>query len=554
MTNREIARVLERIADMLQVKDDNPFKIRAYRKAAHAVYHLDEDIKIYHAKNRLSEIPGVGKAVQAKIEELIEKGELDYYNRLAKEVPEGLLDMLALPGIGHKTVKTIYDELGIDNLNDLLQAAEARQIRNLPGMGGKTEYNIKKGIELLSQRGGKATLGLALPLAEEFLLYLRDLPLVIKADIVGSIRRGCPLVSDVDILVTADDLSFLSEKVKNFRGIAKISKDAADVISGELAFGINFEIIMVPPTSYAFALAWTTGSKAFRSEVFTNAQQLIDSQSEEEVFARLDMAFIPPELREMKGEIELARRRKLPQLITIADIKGDLHTHSDWSDGAARIQEIADYARKLNYSYIAITDHSKSLPISGGLNEERLSAQGKVIDAINSELSGFRILKGIEADILKDGRLDFDDAVLDRLDVVIASVHSSFKLDKDAQTARIIRAIRHPRVNIIGHLTGRLLNRRSGYEVDIDRILEEASLNKVALEINSHPDRLDIDEDTARKAKQLGVKIAINSDSHHKEDLNMIRYGILNARRGYLEPDDVINTWDLDRLMKFLKE
>ncbi|MEN6328037.1 MAG: DNA polymerase/3'-5' exonuclease PolX [Syntrophomonas sp.] len=557
MTNREVAIILDRIADILQIKDETAFfKIQAYRKAANSIYHLDEDLNTLKQANRIGEIPGVGKAVKAKIEEILEKGSCEYYERLTAEVPIGVLDMLALPGIGHKTVKTIYEQLGIDNLDDLLKAAEERQIRTLPGMGGKTEYNIKKGMELLRQHGGKVTLGLALPLAENFRDFLLEADSIEYASIVGSIRRGKPLVSDIDILVASPDYPQVLQKVSNYKGLVKIAEHDRSCIKGFLTHHIEFEVIIVPPSEYFSSLVWTTGSKAHRSLLFKDAEapQLPEVNSEIEFYSHLGMDYITPELRENRGEIEAAHKHELPQLLDLTDIKGDLHIHSKWSDGAHEIREMVDAARTLGYSYIAITDHSRSLAISGGLNEERLNNQRIAIDALNGQLENFQILKGSEVDILKDGRLDFEDDLLKDLDLVIASIHSNFKLDIDKQTERIMQAAKNEHVDIIAHLTGRLLNRRNGYELDLDRVLETTAKNHTILEINAHPDRLDIDEEIARQAKDMDIKIAVNSDAHHKLDLNLMKYGIMTARRGWLGPDDVVNTWEKDKLLDYLRE
>jgi DNA polymerase (family 10) len=411
---------------------------------------------------------------------------------------------------------------------------------------------------MLNQRTGKVTLGMALPLAQDLCDYLLTLDIVEKASIVGSVRRGKPLVSDIDVLVATRSYERVKEKVANYKGINTIVNEEEDCIKGILKYNIEFEVILVAPDDYSVKLLWTTGSKEHRTKLASEfgfvENKFAGTTSELEIYKKLGLDYINPELREDKGEVEAAGKGQLPDLIEIADIKGDLHIHSNWSDGANKIQEMVETARLMGYSYLAITDHSKSLPISGGLNEIRLMAQSGVIDEINKNEKDFFVLKGIEVDILRDGRLDFESDILSQLDIVIASVHSNFKLDREKQTERIINAIRNPHVNIIGHLSGRLLNRRSGYEIDVERILEEAALNHVALEINSHPDRLDIDEDTARKAKSMGIKIAINSDAHDKNELKLQMYGIINARRGWLEKDDIINTWDKQRLMQFLRK
>lgn len=555
MTNREIGRTLDRIADLLQIKDENPFKIAAYRKAANSIYHLDEDLHVYYQHDRIGNIPGIGKSVKALIEELIEKGSSEYYQRLVQDIPEGVLDFLRIPGLGHKTARLIYEHLGIDNLDDLLIAARERKIRTIPGLGSKTEYNIKKGMDLLEQSHGKITLGLALPLAQQLRDYLAESPSVEAISLVGSIRRGKPLVSDIDILVATRDVEEIKNLFRNYREFQQVLDEGPDYIAGQISLGIKVEVIMVEPSHFYGALVWATGSKEFRDRVWEGIEpdQFANLTSEDEVFKALHLWFIPPELRENQGEIELAQQGAIPRLVEAADIKGDLHVHSDWSDGGAKIQETVTQARLLGYSYVAITDHSQSLTISGGLNEQRLSHQGKVIDAINQELDDFHVLKGIEVDILKTGRLDFDDEVLEKLDVVVASIHSNFKLDKETQTDRIIQAIKSDQVDIIGHLTGRLLNRRSGYELDIEPVLQAAAQYQVALEINSHPDRLDIDEHISRQAREMGIKIAINSDAHHQEDLKLLHYGIISARRGWLQPEDVLNTMDYDSLITYLR-
>ncbi len=555
MRNREVANILLKIADMLQIKGDNPYKIRAYRTAAESIYHLDEDIAILYEKGRVREIPGIGDAVAGKIGEILKTGSCEYYDRLSKEFPAGLLDMLVVPGLGHKSVKLIYDNLGIDNLDDLLLACQRGEIRNVPGLGVRSEENIIKGIAEIKQRSNKTGLGIALPVARDFLFYLLQSPLINKVAIVGSIRRGKEMVSDIDILVASDAPAALYDFIKDFPAIIQIEQVEPDLIRGELGSGIEFEVIMVTPSDYFHSLVWTTGSKEHRERLFAgiDRQNFKDLQSETEVYTRLGLDYIAPELRENRGEIEAAGVGNLPKLINFPDIRGDLHVHSNWSDGVERIEDLATAARSLGYEYIAITDHSKSLTISGGLSEERLQAQGKVIDALNAQApDGFRILKGIEVDILKNGELDFPDHVLKELDIVVASVHSNFKLDADQQTERIVEAAKNEHVDIIGHLTGRLLSRRSGYEIDVDKIIDTCACYHTALEINAYPDRLDIDEHIARKAKDYGVKVAINSDAHHRNELKLMAYGVTTARRGWLEAGDVLNTLSPAELLKAL--
>jgi DNA polymerase IV (family X) len=556
MTNREIARTLEHIADILQFQDDNPFKVKAYRQAAHSIYHLDEDLQYLYEKKRLDDIPGVGKAIKGKIEEMIEKGSCTYYQRLLREVPDGLLDMLAIPGVGFKTIKAVYEKLGITNRDELLQAAQNKKIRILPGMGAKTEYSIIKGIELLEQTSDKNTLGFVLPMAAALLHEVRTYEEVADAALAGSIRRGKPLVTDIDIVIASDNEGRVRTKAAKYREVQAIERSEKGHIQGTLQFNVPFELIIVPPRDFWAVLFTATGSKEHVARLKTERGLSIghDYRNEEEIYNKINLEFIAPELRENQGEIEAAESGNLPNLVELADLKGDLHTHSGWSDGASKISEMAEAARALNYSYIAVTDHSRSLPISGGLNEERLYAQGAEIDRLNQQWDDFIIYKGTEVDVFKDGSLDFSDEVLESLDIVVASIHTNFHLDKEKQTDRIVQAIKNENVDIIGHLSGRLLNRRPPYELDFNRVLDEAAKNRVMLEINSHPDRLDIDAALARRASQRGIKMAINSDAHHKNDLKLSKYGVLNARRGWLAKEDVINTLTRDELTRYIKE
>lgn len=555
MTNREIARTLDHIADILQFKEENPFKIRAYRQAANSIHYLDEDLQYLYEKGRLGEIPGVGKAIQSKIEELLEKGSLDYYDRLLREVPAGLLEMLAIPGVGHKTIKMLYEQLGITNREELRQAAEEKRIRLLPGMGSKTEFSIIKGIEMLEQHSGKNTLGFVLPMGQKLLAFLQEIEQVGHASLAGSIRRGSPLVTDIDIVVASDDDQTVRGKIAQYREVRQITESVPGHIEGFLQFNIPFEVIILAPEKYCSGLFLATGSKQHLARLWPHGQtpELVGLQSETDIYSTLHLDFIPPELREDKGEVEAAARHGLPKLIQWEDLQGDLHCHSGWSDGASELPELAEAARSMGYSYLAVTDHSRSLAISGGLNQERLAAQGQQIDELNRQWADFQFLKGTEVDILRDGQLDYDHHILEDLDVVVASIHTNFHLDKERQSERIIQAIKDDDVDIIGHLTGRLLARRPAYELDVEQILDAAAHAKIILEINSHPDRLDIDAELARQARDRGIKIAINSDAHHKKDLGLIRYGITNARRGWLRKEDVINTWDREAILAYLE-
>lgn len=399
------------------------------------------------------------------------------------------------------------------------------------------------------------TLGRVLPAAKDLCFYLNASDAVAWVSPVGSVRRGKSLVSDLDLLAASSDEAAVRQWMKDYPGLMQIQKEEEGHIAGCLKSGIPFEIIIVPPEEYAQSLFWTTGSKEHRKLVAGSEArpQLKNINSELELYQYFNLVFIPPELRENQGEIEAARSKSLPELLEIADIKGDLHVHSNWSDGNNSIAEMADAARQFGYEYIAITDHSHSFTINRGLTAEKLLNQAAEIDQLNRQWDDFKILKGIEVDILKDGSLDLPDEVLRKLDIVIASIHSHFNLGKEEQTERVLMAMHNEHVDIIGHLTGRLLNRRPAYELDTDRILEEAFRSHIVLEINAHPDRLDIDEIIVRQARAMGIKSVINSDAHHKADLDFVHFGVATGRRGWLEKKDVLNTLHLNELISGLK-
>ncbi|MGE5398689.1 MAG: DNA polymerase/3'-5' exonuclease PolX [Chitinophagales bacterium] len=553
MENRKIAGMFETLANALEILGENQFKIRAYRSAARTIYNLDEDVEDYWREGRLQQIPGVGKAIQDKIGEIIETGDLRYLRDLYQRIPEEVVSMLAIPGLGPRTIGIIYQSLGITSIEDLVQAAKERKIRRLPGLGAKTEYNILKGIDLLKAAGESVTLGVVLPLADDFCSYLNEGTGIVQAQLVGSIRRRKPVVNDVDILVAANNQADVEKRVSNYRSLKQVTEIEPDVIRGQMGPGFRFEVITVKPGDFPLAFLLATGSKEHRQVLLELMAEsgLTAGESEKDIYNKLGLEWIPPELRENRGEIDMARNNALPHLVDVPDIKGDLHIHTDWSDGAQNLEQMVETARALGYSYIAITEHSKSLAISRGLNEERLKRQTEYIKELNTRMKDFTVLTGIEVDILKDGSLDLPDDILKDLDVVIASIHSHFPLSQEEQTGRIISAIRNPQVDIIGHLTGRLLNRRPGYQVDVDKVLEEAAKNQTALEINAHPDRLDVSEENARKAREQGVKIIINSDAHHAGDMLFMKYGVFNARRGWLEVSDVLNTGTVNSIREY---
>jgi len=557
MAEIDVGIILEEIADMLDLLGDNPHKIRAYHKAAQSVECLGGELENIWQSGRLKSIPGVGAAIAAQIDELLATGSSKFHRELTDRIPVGVLEMLSIPGLGPRTVSIIYQHTGIDNIRDLVQAAEAKVLRQLPGLGAKSEYNIIKGVELLAGVSGKATLGVALPFAMELADYLRHDPLIAKVELVGSIRRGKPLVTDIDILVATNDEAVVKSRVRAYRRVKQITQDEPGNISGVLVLNLPFEVIMVPPADFYRALVWCTGSKAHRQHLLEMGlaidQPGNNYADEDAVYAQGQMQYIPPELRENLGEIEAAQQHRLPKLVKQEDIRGDLHLHSDWSDGADSLAKVINMAEHYDYQYVAITDHSQSLSISHGLSPERLHLQHIQIDKIAAQ-SDLRIFKGSEVDILKDGRLDFDDETLEQLDMVVASIHSNFKLEREVQTARLEAAIKHPEVDVIGHMTGRLLNRRPAYDLDINYLLKLAAQTETALEINSHPDRLDIGEENLIYCRELGVKIAINSDAHQVQDMELIGYGVKSARRAWLPPEQIINTWPLEKLEEWLRK
>lgn len=569
MKNHEIAYILYEIANMLEIKGENFFKIRAYRNAAHEIENLAIDIQKLVNQNALKEIDGVGEAISGKIYEILEKGTCRYYEELKAEVPRGLVDMLKIPGLGAKRIKVIYDNLKIASIEELEKAANSKQLQTLPGIGVKTEQSIIRGIQMIKGRAGRYLLSTALSIAQDMVTRLSSLPSVEKAQIAGSLRRKKEMVGDIDLLVVSNSHQQVTESFLKFPEIREVITKGSTKTSVILELGIQVDLRVVKPESFSAALLHFTGSKEHNTKLRSLALrkglrlneygiinlddgEIIYPQSEKEIYKELGMPYIIPEIREDTGEVEAAMKDSLPNSVNLKDIKGDLHVHSNWSDGVSSIEEIALYAKKLGYEYIAITDHSKSLKIARGLDEEKLKRQLELIYELNKKIDGIKILSGIEVDILSNNLLDFNDDILEQLDVVVASIHTGFKQERDKITGRIIMACENPNVDIIAHPTGRLLGRRAPYDVDMELVLQACAQTNTILEINSSPDRLDINDKLARKAKALGLKMSINTDAHVAERLNDIKYGVWVARRGWLEKDDVINTLPFECLLKEL--
>ncbi len=561
--NKELAKILNRIADFLELKGELVYKINAYRKAARVIESLTEDIEDIYREGRIYEIPGVGERIAKKIREFIETGTIGKYEELRKEFPEELVMLLDIPNLGPKTLKLAYEKLGVRSLEDLQRVLEDGSLASLPGMGPKKIENIKKGLALFLKGSDRMLLGEALELAEYIIESLKNV--CDKISYAGSLRRMKETVGDIDVLAVGDRRKVIDKFVSLTRVTEVLAK--GDTKASILIGDRQIDLRVVDLEEWGSALQYFTGSKEHNVHLRELAKEKglkineygvfrvsdnvrIAGDTEESVYSVLGLSYIPPELREDRGEIEAAMEGRLPQLIGYDEVKGDLHVHSNWSDGSASLEELMREAIKRGYSYIAITDHSKSMKIARGLDEERLLEQIKVIKEINKSLKGFRILSGVEVDILPDGTLDISNEVLKELDWVVASVHSRFNEDA---TERLLSAIYNPYVTCIGHPSGRMIFQRDSYPVDWDKVFEAAAETGTALEINAHQDRLDLNDILARKAaKEYGVKLAIGTDAHHPGQFWMIRLGVGVARRAWLTKDDVLNAWNYRRLKAFI--
>ena len=584
MKNQEIAKIFYEIADYLEM-EGVAFKPYAYQKAAITLETLEEDVEDIYRRGGLKtlmEIPGIGESMADKIEEYLKTGKIKYYEEFKKKIPVNLGEITAVEGMGPKKAKVLYQKLGIRNLKDLEKAAKAHKIAAIFGFGEKTEKNILDGIEFLKRSKGRFLLGEILPKVKGVYQKLKSLKEVERIDTVGSIRRMKETIGDVDFLVIVKEskkpafAKASAGKIMDFfvslPGIIKIWGKGMTKASVRMKEGFDMDLRVLPKRSYGAALQYFTGSKEHNillrkiaidkglklSEYgLFRGPKMIAGETEERIYKALGMDWIPPELRENQGEIGASIKRKLPKLINYKDIKGDLHCHSKWDGGANKIEELVEMARKMGYQYLGISDHTKFLRIEHGLDEKKLALQRKEIDKLNSKFkiqnSKFKILQGCEANILNDGSIDIKDEALEKLDYVIAGVHSNFKIGKTKMTERIIRAMKNPNVDIISHPTGRILKKRDEYQIDFDKILRVAKETGTILEINSFPERLDLKDTNIRKAKEAGVKMVINTDSHHRDQMRFIEFGIAQASRGWAEKEDIINTQPLEKLLKFFK-
>ena len=566
MRNQEVAKIFNDIADILEIRGDNPFRIRAYRRAAQNIDGLVTDVAGMSVGD-LQKIPGIGADLAGKIHEYVQAGSMEFHEELKKEVPSGLVDLLSVPGLGPKTAKLLFDKLKIKDIDDLERQAKGGRLKGLPGIQAKTEENILKGIAMIKRHTGRFSIGRMKPLADEIMEKLRKGAPVKELTVAGSLRRRKETIKDIDILATSRDAQKVMSVLVHLPEVKEVlmkGPTKSSVITNE---GIQVDLRVVSEDSFGAALAYFTGSKehnirlremAVRKGLKINEYGIFDVTTEKKLGGKLEtdtyrilgMPFIAPELREDTGEIEAALEGRLPELIDMKDIKGDLHVHSNDSDGSHNIQELIEAASSRGYKYIAITDHSKGLAVAHGLSIERILVQNKKIREINKHMKGFKLLSGTEMDIRSDGTLDYPDEVLKQLDIVIASIHSGFRQPKEQITKRLISAMKNPYVSVIAHPTGRLIGERDAYEVDMEEVLKTAKQTGTSIEINAYPLRLDLNDMYVRKAKEMGVSFAINTDAHINYQFDFMNYGVGTARRGWLEKGYVLNTCTYDMLMK----
>lgn len=576
MINQELAKIFYEIADYFE-SEGVQFKPYAYRKVAITLETMERDVaEIYKkgGKESLKQIPGVGESIAREIEEYLKTGKVKKHHQFKKKLPLNLQELIRVEGVGPKKAKILYQKLGVRNLNDLEKAARAHKIRNLFGFDEKTEKNILQGIEFLKKSKGRFLLGEILPIIKDVYEKLSQLKEVQKIDYAGSIRRMKETIGDADFLVVSKNPERVMDFFVSLPGVVKVWGKGKTKSSVRMKEGFDMDIRVVPFRSYGSALQYFTGSKehnivtrkiaiekGFKLSEYGlfRGPKMIAGKTEEEIYKALGMAYPPPEIRENQGEIEAALKDNLPHLIELKDIKGDLHTHSNWNGGANSIKEMAETAMKIGYEYIGISDHTKFLRIENGLDEKQLEQRNKEIDRLNLKLkkevrgSKFRILKGCEANIMSDGSIDIRDEVLAKLDYVIAGIHSNFKMEKEKMTKRIVTAMKNPHVDIIAHPTGRLIKKREEYQIDLERVFKVAKETGTILEINSYPERLDLNDKNIRRAKELGLKMIINTDSHHKDQLRFMEFGVAQARRGWAEKQDIVNCWPVERLLRFFK-
>jgi DNA polymerase (family 10) len=570
MTNQQLANIFRTISDLLEIKGENIYKILAYRKAADSLSNLGQDVNELWKQGKLTEVDGVGKAIAEKIDELLTTGHLGFLEKLEGEVPRSLAELLKVPDLGPKKVALFWKQLGITNLIDLEGAARSGRIRTLPGMGDKSEAKIIAGIEALGRRSTRIPLGRAWPIAQELMDYLRKASGVEAVELGGSLRRMRATVGDIDILAAAKDSRAVMDAFVSRKDVARVLGKGETKASVEFTHGLQAQLWVHPPEHWGTALVYATGSKdhnvrlreyALKKGFSLSEHSLqrkdgseVTCEREEDVYKTLGLPWIPPELREDRGEVQAAIKGELPNLIELKDIKSDLQIHSTWSDGKLSIRGMAKAALKHGYKILAITDHTYSLGVVQGMTPEDVKKQRQEIDEVAKDLGDrIHLLHGAEVEIKSDGSLDYSDEVLAQLDIVFAALHTSLRQPREKVTDRLIKAMRNPHVDVIPHPTGRLLPDREGADLDMDAVLAAALETGVALEINAHPSRLDLDDVHARRAIDMGIKLSINTDAHSDTDMDLMHFGVSTARRGWVEADNVINTWGAAHLLKRLK-
>jgi DNA polymerase (family 10) len=567
--NADVADVLSRLADLLEIEDANQFRVRAYRNAARTIGDLSRPVAdMVEQGEDLTDLPGIGDSMVDKIEEIVSTGTLKQLEETESQTPAGLSELMNIQGLGPKRAAALHKQLGVENQEDLKKAAENQKIREISGFGPKTEQKILKDLQREQRDYQRHLLSDAEQLAAPLADYLRAVDGVKELVVAGSYRRRKETVGDLDILVTAKKDSPVMDAFVDYEDVAEVVSQGSTRSTVLLKRGLQVDLRLLPQVSYGAALHYFTGSKAHNIAVrkrglerdykineygVFKGDDRVAGRTEQEVYAAVDLPFIPPEIREDRGEIQAAEQGRLPRLVTVDDIRGDLHAHTKETDGSHSLEQMAQAAQKRGYQYLAISDHSKKVTVASGLNARRLAKQIDAIDELNDRLDGLTLLKSMEVDILEDGDLDLENDMLERLDVVTGSVHYQLGMPKNKMTRRVLAALDHPHINILGHPTGRLLHERDAFELDLEAVIERAVENGVFLELNAHPDRLDLNDVHCKMAKDMGAKIAICTDAHKQSDLDLIRFGIGQARRGWIEADDVINTRSLKDLRKLLR-
>ena len=569
MKNLEVVKIFRDIAKILEIKGENVFRIRAYERASQNIEGLPNALESFVKLDKLTEIPGIGKDLAERIKEYYRTGKIKIFEELKKSIPEGLLDLLNIPSVGPKTAKLLYEKLKITNISGLEKAIKKNKLKGIFGIKEKTIENIIKGIEILKRGRERMTLAQATLIAEEFVGTLKDLAEVKKIAAAGSLRRQKETVRDIDILVVSDKPKKVMHALTEVPCVKNTQAEGETKASVRTKEDVQVDCRVVEAKSFGAALLYFTGSKNFNIKIrqlairkglkineygVFKADTFVCGTTEEEIFKALSMAYIPPELREDTGEIELAKKFDLPKLIELKDIKGDLHAHSTYSDGGNSIAEMASAAKERGYSYIAITDHSQSLKVANGLTPQELKKKKLEIDTLNKKIKNFRILYGTEVDIDSDGNIDYDDDILKEFDIVVGAIHTGFKQSRQQLTKRTVRACKNKFVHIIAHPTGKLWGMREPYDLDFEEILKAAKDTNTCLEINAFPNRLDLNDLHCRQAKEARVKISIGTDSHEAIQLETMKFGIAVARRGWLEREDVINTLPIEALLKAIKK